>query len=149
MKKVLVAVDGSEASAQALRKAAELAKSGGAELFLLHVGAISALDLANPHVPMGGDDVLPSQIEQRLQKRGEDILQVAQQQISDLNLKVKTQMLLGHPGDAICEIADEEQPDFVVVGSRGQNKLQRMVLGSVSDYVVRHCGSPVIVVKKD
>lgn len=148
MKKILVAVDGSEASIPALRKAAELAQAAGGELVLLHVGPISMLDLAHPHVPMGGDDVLPSQVEERLQKRGEQILQAAQAAIAEYNVKVSTQMLLGHPGDAICEIAEELQPDFVVVGSRGQNKLQRMVLGSVSDYVVRHCGSPVIVVKQ-
>jgi len=56
-----------------------------------------------------------------------------------------TEVLRGDPGMAICRHADEVDASLVVVGSRGRSGLRRAVLGSVSDYVVRHAPCPVLV----
>ncbi|XP_028394724.1 uncharacterized protein LOC114518889 [Dendronephthya gigantea] len=42
------------------------------------------------------------------------------------------------PGEAICAVAERENPFLIVVGTRGQSVMRRTVLGSVSDYVVKH-----------
>ena len=50
-----------------------------------------------------------------------------------------------HPGPAIIQITEDEDADMVVVGSRGLDIIRRSLLGSVSDYVVRHAHVPVVV----
>ncbi|HEU4672106.1 MAG TPA: universal stress protein, partial [Candidatus Limnocylindrales bacterium] len=52
-------------------------------------------------------------------------------------------------GDAIVEAAVSERADMIVVGSHGRSGLGRALLGSVSDFVVRHAPCPVMVVKPD
>jgi nucleotide-binding universal stress UspA family protein len=53
----------------------------------------------------------------------------------------------GQPGEAIVEAAGAEGADIIVVGTRGRGGLGRMLLGSVSEYVVRHAPVPVLVVR--
>ena len=53
----------------------------------------------------------------------------------------------GEPGEAILKIAKGENASFVIMGSRGQSKLRRTLMGSVSDYVMHHANCPVIVVR--
>jgi nucleotide-binding universal stress UspA family protein len=53
----------------------------------------------------------------------------------------------GEPGPAIVEAAGAERVDMVVVGTRGRNRVERFVLGSVSDHVVRHAACPVLIVR--
>jgi nucleotide-binding universal stress UspA family protein len=56
-------------------------------------------------------------------------------------------ILLGEPGPVIVEYANKEKFDLVVIGSRGLNVLQEMVLGSVSHKVVKRADCPVLIVK--
>jgi nucleotide-binding universal stress UspA family protein len=58
---------------------------------------------------------------------------------------VTTRVLTGDPGRALCALADELGATTMVIGSRGHGGLQRAVLGSVSDHVVRHAPCPVLV----
>jgi nucleotide-binding universal stress UspA family protein len=53
----------------------------------------------------------------------------------------------GDPGDSIAAAAEAEHADIVVVGTRGRSGAERMLLGSVSDHVVRHADCPVLVVR--
>lgn len=51
-------------------------------------------------------------------------------------------------GKTIVEIAKEEGAFAIVMGTRGRNKLQKALLGSVSDFVVKNAEVPVIVVRR-
>jgi len=53
----------------------------------------------------------------------------------------------GEPGAAIVEAAQSEGADMVIVGTHGRNRVERIVLGSVSDHVVRHAPCPVLIVR--
>ena len=53
----------------------------------------------------------------------------------------------GDPGEAIVAAADSENADLIVVGSHGRSGVSRFLIGSVSDYVVRHAHCPVMVVR--
>lgn len=53
----------------------------------------------------------------------------------------------GKPGETICRIAEQENAAMIITGARNINKVQRTILGSVSDYLVSHAGCPVIVVR--
>ena len=54
----------------------------------------------------------------------------------------------GNPGHVICKIANEEEVDLIIVGSRGQGTIRRTLMGSVSSYTVHHAHAPVLVVPK-
>ena len=51
------------------------------------------------------------------------------------------------PGEMICNTANSEKCDYIVMGTRGLGKLRRTIMGSVSDYVVHHAHCPVIVAR--
>ena len=53
----------------------------------------------------------------------------------------------GEPGPAIIEAAVAEAADLLVVGTHGRSRFERLVLGSVSDHVVRHAPCPVLIVR--
>ena len=53
----------------------------------------------------------------------------------------------GKPAQEICDYADSNDVDFVVISSHGLGGVNRWALGSVTDKVVRHCSKPVYVVK--
>lgn len=55
----------------------------------------------------------------------------------------------GDPGEAILNAAAAEGADLIVVGSRGRGPVGRLLLGSVSDHIVRHADCPVVVVRGD
>jgi nucleotide-binding universal stress UspA family protein len=57
----------------------------------------------------------------------------------------ESQVLRGEPASAICTFAKDRSAAAVVIGSRGRGGLKRALLGSVSDYIVRHAPCPVIV----
>jgi len=63
--------------------------------------------------------------------------------------RIVSKILTGNPVDMICECADELKADLVVVGSRGLGNAGTLVLGSVSEKVVRRCSHSVLVVKGD
>ena len=55
--------------------------------------------------------------------------------------------MTGKPGEAICQVAEDENVTFIVSGTRGLGRIKRTLVGSVSDYVLHHARVPVIVVK--
>ena len=68
-------------------------------------------------------------------------------QLKSSHLSYRLKLLHGEPGPSIVEYANKENVDLVVIGSRGLNKLQEMVLGSVSHKVVKRVNCPVLIVK--
>lgn len=67
--------------------------------------------------------------------------------IIDANIKYKVTILHGTPGPEIVKYANENAVDLVVIGSRGLNSLQEMVLGSVSHKVMKRVNCPALIVK--
>lgn len=78
----------------------------------------------------------------------------------ELEIRVKTMLkerkcngilrtAAGKPGETICAIAREERATMIVTGSRTQGKFRRAILGSTSDYLVRHAHCPVVVCRLD
>lgn len=54
-----------------------------------------------------------------------------------------------HIGQTIINAANKKNVDFIVVGRRGMNTLQRILIGSTSRYVVEHTSCPVLIIKED
>ncbi len=142
MKKIVVAVDGSESAAHAASLAASLAQASGAELLV----TTSVVPVAYPTVMM-----LPvaADFDAAQLKTADLILADTQKRLSFANptLKISTKTLSGAPAEAVADLAAAEQADLVVVGSRGRGALARMILGSVANRLVHACSRPVLVVR--
>ncbi|WP_175989179.1 universal stress protein [Bacillus sp. Marseille-Q1617] len=136
-KKILLATDGSEHSIRAADKAITLASlQPGAEINIVYV--IDA--------KQSKDDVLQHWGTDASDKR-KFKLQLIEQKAKHAEVKYETIILHGEPGPAIVEYANKHAYDALVIGSRGLNTFQEMVLGSVSHKVAKRAKCPVMIVK--
>lgn len=137
MKKILVAMDGSDAAMHAARVALDLADRNEGSLTLVY---------AVPFVVVPTDIPFDAgQFAAEAQTAGEQLLADAAKTLGRPELA--RQCLKGSAGDAISELAERENFDLVVVGSKGHNALTRVLIGSVTDRVVHVCKKPVLVVR--
>ncbi len=135
-RRIVVAGDGSEDSAAAVRAAADLARACRAELHAVHAWQPS-------HIPMPGE-AGESAAEERAQAVVERMLDMARAAgAADAIGHLRT----GRAAEQILATADEVDADLVVVGSRGLGAVQRTVVGSVSESVVHHSTRPVLVLR--
>lgn len=137
IRRILLATDLSPASRGATDQALQLARDLGATLLV-----VSVIDPTTPH-PVGAVVV---RMDQRRAGReaAAQVIVVAGRQAG---VSVRFLVWEGEPGPAIVEAAAAEHADLVIVGSRGRNRVERLVLGSVSDHVVRHSTCPVLIVR--
>lgn len=137
-KKILLAVDGSDHSIRAAKQAVKIAApSPDAQVTIVFV---ADYDNAKYEVLHSG-----SSIELDLKRRKK--LQPIEEKLATENIKYKVEILHGTPGPVIVEYANKEKFDILIIGSRGLNGLQEMVLGSVSHKVVKRANCPVLLVK--
>lgn len=140
MKKILVAVDGSDASLKGTRKALEWAQPFGAHVTLIYVVPPMVLPGDAPWARM--DEIHAAEL-----KRGEKVLAETLAAAGQTPLTVSTRSVLGPAAETISEVAEAEGYDLVVVGSTGKGAVKRMLLGSVADRLVHTCSKPVLVVR--
>ena len=150
--RILVPLDGSELSAQALPYAAEMAVRFGAEMFLLRsvppvsVPAFESGTMADPATAENLLEAVQGQEAQTIQ-RAEDYLKEHAKGLRDQGLKVTIQAVVGPPTPSILDLCRREGVDLVVMATRGRSSLGRALLGSVADQVIRHSGVPVLAVR--
>ncbi|QOR67223.1 universal stress protein [Cytobacillus suaedae] len=133
--KVLVASDGSKHAVKAAEKAVYIASANPNAV----VEVVYVVDAETSKA-----DVLHS-TDKELTRR-ERLLET-EQKLKDHQLNYKVTTLHGEPGPSIVDYANSNEFDLVVIGSRGLNKLQEMVLGSVSHKVAKRVNCPVLIVK--
>ena len=63
-------------------------------------------------------------------------------------VQLTTKMLYGHIGETLVKYAAESKAELIVMGSHGRSAVGRLLLGSVSDYVVKHAKCPVMIVRE-
>lgn len=128
--RILVGVDFSEHSSQALATAVELAKSCGASLHLVHA--------MEPHmVPVTAYDMpLPDGFYERVHEEAKTRLQAL---VAEVGEGVETTWSVSEqaPRGALVEVAEEQKADLVVTGSHGRTGIAHALLGSVAERVLR------------
>jgi nucleotide-binding universal stress UspA family protein len=137
---ILVSMDGSEASQRALSQAVDLAKLCNAKLHTIYVvetGLFSSL-------PMEGTVEIMYSV---LEKEGEEVMEKAKKYASEKSITVITHMKQGHAGSEILALAEEEKSDLIIVGSHGKSNTDRLLIGSVSTFVVTHSTVTTMVVR--
>jgi len=139
---VLVAVDGSGQALAACLAAVEIAACFGASVTVLHVA------VPRPRSALETSATAARQAEIQARAIGETVLDEARA-LAPSGLPVTTELIFGDPADVICRRADDLEVDLVVVGSRGLGKVNRLLLGSVSQAVVSRTRRSVLIVRSD
>ncbi len=137
---ILVALDGSGVSQRALVRAADEAKLWNAKLHAIYVvetGLFSSLPLDNTVEIMY----------RVLEKEGEAVLEKAKKYCADKGVTLISHMKQGHAGSEIITLAEEEKSDLIIVGSHGKSNTDRLLIGSVSTFVVSHSKATTMVVR--
>lgn len=143
---VLLCTDGSDEALGAIAAGLDLL---GRDHDLVLVTVMDAPDEASL-VGSGhaGPELSPTEYDDQLSQARETAASAISKAQSELALVgAGVHILGGDPGVAICQLATEVSARAIVVGSRGRGRLNRALLGSVSDHVVRNAPCSVIVTK--
>ena len=144
MKKILVAIDFSAASAQALQYALKFADQFDSHLILLHVLHVPADD-PGFYTSRKTDDRAFSNMEEVASALMDKFIV---QHVKERD-KVDTRIIPGLPADEIIRLTEKEQVDMIVMGTRGHSGIKRLIIGSVAEKVIRTCKCPVLTVQSE
>ena len=137
MSRVLIATDGSDLALAAARHASTMLAKDTTYTILTVI--IPPRIIAGP---VGGIAAVPDFDES-------DAQAAVAATAAQLGVTGTQRLEYGDPGPVICKIVSAETFDLVVIGSHGSGVLTRVLLGSVSDYVVHHASCPVLVFHPD
>lgn len=137
--KVLVPTDGSDDANVAVEHALALAAVGGATVHAVNVVDVSSLAASAGEAPA-------TELLAEFEAAGENATNEVALQARDAGLAAETAVLKGSPGHALLEYADDEDVDLIAMGTTGRTGLDRYLLGSTTERVVRHADAPVLAV---
>lgn len=141
--KILHPTDFSECATDAQATAVDLAGKLGGEIVLLQVLV---------ETPLYGESVLNMPKVQRVydaqRKWAEETLEARVGDLRRRGLKASWRVQVGVPFEEIVKIADEERVDMIVMGTHGRSGLNRVLLGSVAERVIRLAPCPVLTVRQ-
>ncbi|WP_147802232.1 universal stress protein [Alkalicoccus halolimnae] len=139
IKNILLAGDGSQHSLRACEKAVYIAeRTDGAEITLIHV-----VDDLPSRTDVMDEEMNPRDIPDHRKKRVQALINIMEETQVPFHVK----HVFGEPGPTIVREANDMGADLVVIGSRGLNQFQQMVLGSVSHKVAKRAKCAVMIVK--
>jgi nucleotide-binding universal stress UspA family protein len=150
-KKILLPTDGSENSKKANKHALWIADKSDADIIVLyvvepHYSRIAVLPISTLPTP-------DENFYEEIRTEGKQIIENFKQELEDIrcegkckNVNLKTQIKEGKAYIEILKVVEEENIDLVVMGASGKHGLDRFVLGSVTERVVRATKNPVMVV---
>jgi nucleotide-binding universal stress UspA family protein len=138
-KKILIAIDSEPIAAHAADVGAELARAVGAEMAFVHV--------IDPEVAYAADtglqpDVLVASAKETARKLIADFRRTLPEQTA-----AREFIQIGDPLGEVVAAARDWPADLIVIGSHGRGGVERALLGSVAESVMRHAPCPVLVVR--
>jgi nucleotide-binding universal stress UspA family protein len=150
MKKVLVAVDGSDKSLEAADYAMSIANKERAQLIILNGLDMEPWFYGQSANGWATEDELRKVYADEIVER-EKILTKIKEKAEKINIQSKTEVLMSpqttSTAAAIVNYAEKEKVDLITIGTRGRTGITRMLLGSVASAVVTYAHCPVMVVK--
>ncbi|WP_414837330.1 universal stress protein [Candidatus Nanosalina sp. VS9-1] len=129
---ILLPTDGSEASKAALNHAKQISEKFDSNIHIIYVVDIST---------MPGDLRGQAHLEQ-MKEFGEETVKSLEK---EMNTTAETKVTVGLPHREIREYVEEKDIDLVTMGSNGRSGLDRILIGSVTEKVLRTCDTPVLV----
>jgi nucleotide-binding universal stress UspA family protein len=141
MNRILVGVDGSKESRDAVKMAEDLARANGS---LLVVASVIV-----PVSPLEGAPEIVARGKAQEKRDREETKALVQEIAASVakDVKVETVIAEGSPAIALADLAHKGDVELVVVGHRGRNAVARALLGSVADRLVQISPKPVLVVR--
>ncbi|MBK1700180.1 universal stress protein [Thiococcus pfennigii] len=139
---ILLATDFSQGAARACDMAATLARAHGASLILLHV----ITELGDRHARLVSAEVIERLSAEVERHAVEDMHGFRERHFQDL--PVVTEILIGRAHAEIVRYARQVQADLIVMGTHGRAGLEKMLLGSTAEKVIRSSPIPVLTVRE-
>jgi nucleotide-binding universal stress UspA family protein len=139
---IVIATDGSENTEKAISYGIEIAKLSGAIVHALYVVDTSSFST----IPM---DAGWEEMYEILKKEGEKAVFDVKERGEAAGVEVREVLWDGHPSIEIVNFAENNDIDLIVMGTLGKTGLDRFLLGSVAEKVVRNSKVPVLVVRSE
>lgn len=141
IEEIMVPVDGSDSAVRAARFAVGMAASMGAEVKLFYVLPAASVEL------IGMANMERADIEHVAQASGQRVFDRMREELGgEQPAAIQQAIAMGEPAEEILAYATQHPGTHVVMGRRGLSRMQSLMLGSVSDKVLRHARCPVTVV---
>lgn len=137
--RIVVPVDGSKLSKKSAQIGCFLANMMNKKIIFIHVVELPATAL--PH----GEATYVTNLTDTLKENGEAILKEIKKLCSYNNINIETKMIEGIPHNEIIDYANEK--DLIIMGSKGHSTFERVLVGSVSEKVLHHSDSSVMIVR--
>lgn len=144
MSDVVAAIDFSKHSAAVLTAAGRLASLSGATVHLVHAAADEPAFVGYDPVD-GVAQFTPDDRIRQLVGEHEELSELADR-LDREGVAVRPRLLMGPTVEVILQLADEVDAEWIVVASHGRSGLAHLLLGSVSEGLIRHATRPVVVV---
>jgi nucleotide-binding universal stress UspA family protein len=144
--KVLIAVDDSEWSRAAIDFVQSIDWPENTQMVVLSAAAPAYASFTFDEMAYSPETIMPELLEQQRQYH-EDIAKRCRAQLEKTGASIRAEVVTADPREAIVDLAKREGIELIVVGSHGRSGLKKLVMGSVSSYVVSHSPCSVLVVK--
>jgi nucleotide-binding universal stress UspA family protein len=141
-RKIMIATDGSEQVKEAVDTAVEFSRLSGAKLYAVYVVATGGYTTGHPR-----DTGWEKAMKEHLIAEGKEAIAYVDTLGKAASVNVESVLLEGKPAEEIVDFADKNDIDLIVMGTLGRTGLQKFLLGSVAQNVVRHSRKAVLVVK--
>jgi nucleotide-binding universal stress UspA family protein len=142
-KKILYPTDFSEVSKKAINYIKQLKEAGTQEVVVLHVLNEKGVEAMARYASGSFDELL-----QRVEKEAADEMKEIEADLKESGFKVKLRIEIGTPLTDILKVEEEEGVSAIVIGSHGKSNVEEMLLGSVSEKVIRKSMNPVLVIRR-
>lgn len=137
IKNIVVALDGSKSSSNALDNAIYLARQNQTSLHGIYVVPLFSVNLKKPS----------SAFAKTLVENGRKVLEEAKTRCAQNGVMFLGKVANGNEGFTVVAFAKKKKADLIVMGSRGRSNVREFFLGSVSHYVVHKAPMPVLITK--
>lgn len=137
---ILIPVDGSENALRAVRYGLDMASALGVRVRLFYVFPVSSVEIIGM-AGMSRDD-----LEHAAQAAAQRVFDKLHAEIGKTDVEVEDETSIGDPAEEIIRCTEDDHDLLVVLGRRGLSRIQSLLLGSVSEKVLRHAHSPITVI---
>jgi nucleotide-binding universal stress UspA family protein len=141
-KKILFPTDFSDVAGKAMKYITQLKGAGAQEVVVLHVideKELTILSRTPDHY---------STIMEALNKEVSSEMTAIEAALTPEGFRVKLEVKTGNPFNVIMDTAVKEKVSIIVLGSHGRSNIAEMLMGSVSENVIRHAGVPMLVISR-
>ncbi|HET8689557.1 MAG TPA: universal stress protein [Methanosarcina sp.] len=141
-RQILIATDGSETASEAADFGMEMVGCSGAKIYAVYV-----ID-TSPYRSVPLDQIWSKQTLDEFERSGHEATSYIEKIGKAAGVEVESRVLKGHPAEKILNFAEDNNIDMIIVGSLGKSGYERVLVGSVSEKIIRHAKVPVLVVRE-